>query len=107
MIGSKTLAAVLVTLLGACRAGAETPAPLALERTIALPNVSGRIDHLSVDLARKRLLVAELGNGTVDVIDLDGARAVGRIAGLKEPQGPSCPPIRRASSSIPTRSAPS
>ena len=49
---------------------AEPPAPLVLERTIALKGVTGRIDHLAVDLARKRLFVAELGNGTVDVIDL-------------------------------------
>jgi DNA-binding beta-propeller fold protein YncE len=60
---------------------------LVLDRTIALKDVSGRIDHLAVDLGRKRLFVAELGNGTLDVIDLAAAEVIGRIAGLKEPQG--------------------
>ena len=58
-----------------------------LERTIALKGVTGRIDHLAVDLARKRLFVAELGNGTVDVIDLAAGTVIRRIEGLKEPQG--------------------
>ncbi|MBS0641481.1 MAG: hypothetical protein JSS43_16560, partial [Proteobacteria bacterium] len=58
-----------------------------LEQSIALPGVSGRIDHFSVDLKRRRLFVAELGNNTVDVIDLASASVVYRIAGLKEPQG--------------------
>ncbi|HET6608470.1 MAG TPA: hypothetical protein VFG62_17475 [Rhodopila sp.] len=62
-------------------------APLILERTIPLPNVSGRIDHMAVDLKRGRLFVAELGNDTVDVIDLATGKAVHRIGGLHEPQG--------------------
>jgi len=70
---------------GACQA-AEAP-PLALERTIALKGVSGRIDHMAIDLRRNRLLVAELGNGSVDVIDLTAGQAVHRIGGLREPQG--------------------
>ena len=49
---------------------AEPAAPLVLERTIALKGVAGRIDHMAVDLERKRLFVAELGNGTLDAIDL-------------------------------------
>jgi hypothetical protein len=66
---------------------AEVPPPVVLERTIALKGVTGRIDHLAVDLARKRLFVAELGNGTVDVIDLASGTVIHRIEGLKEPQG--------------------
>ena len=61
--------------------------PLVLERTIVLKGVSGRIDHLAIDLARKRLFVAELGNGTLDVVDLAAGQVVRRIEGLKEPQG--------------------
>ncbi len=41
-----------------------------LENKIVLGKVVGRIDHLGVDLPRKRLLVAELGNNSVAVIDL-------------------------------------
>jgi hypothetical protein len=64
----------------------EAPVQLELERTIALPNVSGRIDHLAVDVPHQRLFVAELGNGSVDRIDLSSGETR-RIGGLKEPQG--------------------
>lgn len=60
---------------------------LTLEAKIPLAHVAGRIDHMAVDLARNRLLVAELGNGTVDAVDIVGGRQVRRIAGLDEPQG--------------------
>ena len=42
--------------------------PLVLEAKIALGNVSGRIDHLAIDLGRQRLFVAELGNNSVSVV---------------------------------------
>jgi DNA-binding beta-propeller fold protein YncE len=69
---------------GATRPG---PSPLVLERTIPLKDVKGRIDHLAIDLAHGRLFVAELGNGTVEAIDLRAGQSVGRIGDLKEPQG--------------------
>jgi len=53
--------------------------PLVLEATIPLKAVAGRIDHMAVDLNKHRLLVAELGNDTVDIIDLATQRAVHRI----------------------------
>jgi hypothetical protein len=64
----------------------ETPA-LKLETKIPIGNVSGRIDHMAIDLARQRLFVAELGNNTVGVIDLKSRHAIRRLDGLKEPQG--------------------
>jgi len=76
---------VAVGLAGAPRAHAEPP--LVLERTIPLHDVRGRIDHMAVDLGRKRLLVAELGNGTVDAIDLSAGTVAHRLTGLHEPQG--------------------
>ncbi len=66
---------------------AEPGPPFVLERTIPLAGVSGRIDHMAVDLRRGRLLVAELGNGTVDAIDLVAGKVVHRVGGLREPQG--------------------
>lgn len=60
---------------------------LVLESTIALPDTPGRIDHMSVDLLRKRLFVAELGNDSVDVVDLGSEKVIRRISGLDEPQG--------------------
>jgi DNA-binding beta-propeller fold protein YncE len=77
---------VLACALAGIGRAAEPP-PLVLERTIPLTDVSGRIDHMAIDPGRNRLFVAELGNGTVDVIDLPAGRAVHRIDGLKEPQG--------------------
>jgi DNA-binding beta-propeller fold protein YncE len=65
----------------------ETQEPLILERTIPLAKVSGRIDHMAVDLRRGRLFVAELGNNTVDVVDIAAGHAIHRIEGLREPQG--------------------
>ena len=66
--------------------------PLMLERKIPLGAVQGRIDHLSVDLARQRLFVAELGNGSLGVIDLQQGKLLHRIESLKEPQGVSYDP---------------
>lgn len=74
--------------LGGC-ARADTSdvgAPFTLEREIALPDVKGRIDHLAVDVAHRRLFVAEIANGTVDSIDLSNGQR-GRITGLARPQG--------------------
>jgi DNA-binding beta-propeller fold protein YncE len=67
-------------------AQAESP-PLILEAKIPLGPVSGRIDHLGIDLKRKRLLVAELGNNSLGVVDLAAGKVPTRIAGLAEPQG--------------------
>lgn len=66
---------------------ADAAPPLVLERSIPLAGVSGRIDHMAIDLARKRLLVAELGNGSVDAVDLVSGKPVHRLNGLREPQG--------------------
>jgi hypothetical protein len=81
----RALCCVVLTLGNA--AAEEPNPPLVLERAIPLQDVSGRIDHMAIDLGRNRLLVAELGNGTADIIDLRSGKAVHRIAGLREPQG--------------------
>src|SRR5438034_2232720 len=62
-------------------------APLALEAKIALGEVSGRIDHLSIDPKRQRLFVTELGNNSLGVVDLAAGKVLRRISGLSEPQG--------------------
>jgi YVTN family beta-propeller protein len=62
--------------------------PLSLVQSISLPNVTGRIDHLGVDKKGERLFVAELGNNSVDIIDLSGGKRISSVTtGLKEPQG--------------------
>jgi DNA-binding beta-propeller fold protein YncE len=61
--------------------------PLQLEGKIPLGDVRGRIDHMAVDLKRQRLFVAELGNDSVGIVDLQNRKLIRRISGLKEPQG--------------------
>ena len=77
---------MLLVALSAPRSNAAEPS-LALERTIALHDVRGRIDHMAIDIARSRLLVAELGNDSVDAVDVAAGTVVHRITGLREPQG--------------------
>jgi hypothetical protein len=62
-------------------------AGLKLEAKIPIGNVSGRIDHMAIDLARQRLFIAELGNNTVGIVDLNSRNVIRTLAGLKEPQG--------------------
>lgn len=75
------------TLLPEIRSGAQTPEGLNFEAKIALGDVRGRIDHMAIDLARNRLFVAELGNDTVGVVDLNSRQVIHRIRELSEPQG--------------------
>jgi hypothetical protein len=49
--------------------------------------VEGRIDHCAVDVPGKRIFIAALGNGTVEVVDLAKGERTTEIKGLKEPQG--------------------
>ncbi len=60
---------------------------LSLATRIDLPNVEGRIDHLSADLKGQRLFVAALGNHTVEVLDLQSGKRIRSIPDLAEPQG--------------------
>jgi hypothetical protein len=68
---------------------AQAPEPLLLqlEGKIPLGDVSGRIDHMAIDLPRRRLFVAELGNDSVAVVDINERRVQHVITGLKQPQG--------------------
>jgi len=82
-----TVCLVTVTMLFIKSASCAEAPTLALERTILLGDVKGRIDHLAVDPGRQRLFVAELGNDTVGVVDLRTNQVRQRIADLQEPQG--------------------
>src|SRR5437879_48655 len=68
-------------------ADAQSAAPLRLVRTIPLPNVKGRLDHMDVDVKGKRLFVAGLENGTFEVVDLQPGKWVRSIPGFKKAQG--------------------
>jgi DNA-binding beta-propeller fold protein YncE len=84
----RTLAiSAVFAVVGLSVAYAADSAPLQLETRIPLGHVAGRIDHMAVDLARQHLFVAELGNNSVGIVDLKTPKVLGRITGLKEPQG--------------------
>src|SRR5258705_10763258 len=59
-------------------------APFVLETKIPLGEVSGRIDHLAIDLKRQRLFVAELGNNRLVVVELASGKVMLRIGGFNE-----------------------
>lgn len=61
--------------------------PLRLVQTIPMPNVKGRLDHMDVDVKGKRLFVAGLENGTLEVVDLQVGKRIHSIPGFKKPQG--------------------
>ena len=69
--------------------------PLKLQQAIELPDTNGRIDHLAVDVGGSRLFVAEVANGSLDIIDLSSGRVVRHVSGLSEPQGVGWLPVQR------------
>lgn len=77
----------LLLFLTATLVRAQSTDPLKLEKTIELPGVQGRIDHMSIDVQRQRLFVSALGNNTLEIIDLNAGKRVNTISGLGEPQG--------------------
>jgi YVTN family beta-propeller protein len=85
MMKNMRLAALF--FLSATLLRAQTIEPLKLVQKIELPEVQGRIDHMSVDMKGQRLFVSALGNNTVEVIDLKAGKRTHTITGLEEPQG--------------------
>jgi DNA-binding beta-propeller fold protein YncE len=69
------------------KAAATVEMPLRLAQTIPLPGVHGRIDHLAVDLPRRRLFVAALANDSVEVVDLRGGTHLRSLPNFRQPQG--------------------
>jgi len=60
---------------------------LSLQKTISLPGVKGRIDHLSINLKDQVVYIAALGNNTVEVVNLKTGKDIHSIQGMHEPQG--------------------
>jgi YVTN family beta-propeller protein len=81
------LAASLIWADPAVAQTQSADAPLVLDTKIPLGEVSGRIDHLGVDVKRRRLFVAELGNDSLAVVDLATGKVLRTIPGFSEPQG--------------------
>jgi hypothetical protein len=62
------------------------PAPLRLIKEIPLTSVESRIDHMAIDTHRNRLLVAAVGNDTLEIVDLNTHQWINRITSLQQPQ---------------------
>jgi len=60
---------------------------LKLEKVIEMPGVSGRIDHMAINLKEQKIYVAALGNNSIEVIDLRKGTIEHSIKELDEPQG--------------------
>src|ERR1700741_4468297 len=101
----KVFAVTLITLLGGgvfaawthAQQGSQAAAPakapareissLQLQQQIPVPNVMGRLDHMSSDPKRRLLFVSALGNNSAEIIDTFAGRVVHSITGLAQPQG--------------------
>ncbi|HAO80636.1 MAG TPA: hypothetical protein DCQ92_17025 [Verrucomicrobia subdivision 3 bacterium] len=82
----RSLALLLLCSVALC-AGAQESNTLKLIKTIPLPGVSGRIDHMAADTQGHRLFIAALGNNTVEAIDFEAGKRLPTISGCSEPQG--------------------
>jgi hypothetical protein len=80
------LCCIAVLLSSAFPVHAERSPALRLVQTLPLPGVSGRLDHMAVDLEKKRLFVAAVAKGTIEVLDLDAGKAINSIPGIKDAQ---------------------
>jgi DNA-binding beta-propeller fold protein YncE len=76
-----------VSLIYPASAQSQPSTPLKLITTIKLPDVTGRIDHLAIDLRNHRFFLAALGDNTVEVVDIESGKRLHTIRGLAEPQG--------------------
>jgi DNA-binding beta-propeller fold protein YncE len=81
------LAVLAISCVTHATSRAQRKKPLRLVQTIPLPKVRGRIDHMDVDVKDKRLFVAGLENGSLEVVDLRAGKWLRSIPGFKKTQG--------------------
>ena len=85
---SYLIALVFLTLCATCiNSGGQEKQLLRLVQTIPIPNVKGRLDHMDVDVKGKRLFVAGLENGSLEVVDLRAGKWSKSIPGFQKAQG--------------------
>lgn len=56
-------------------------------KSISLPHVRGRIDHMALDHAKHQLFVAALGNNSIEVVNTQTLQHMASINGIHEPRG--------------------
>jgi YVTN family beta-propeller protein len=90
----RRISVALLFALGSTTPPAGATPPLLSEtQVISLPGVERRIDHFAIDPTGKRLFVAALGNGTLEVLDIGAGKRITSVTGLKEPQGVAYLPV--------------
>jgi hypothetical protein len=79
---------LILAPMGALNVHAQDRPPLQRVETIPMPNLSGRMDHLGVDIEGARLFAAALGasQNTVEAIHLKAGKRVFSIPGQSMPQ---------------------
>ena len=70
----------------AVQTSAQEKQTLRLVQTIPLPGVKGRLDHMGVDLEKKRLFVAAVTNNSLEVVDLTDGKVTKTLGGFKDTQ---------------------
>jgi hypothetical protein len=85
---TKLLAVCCVVIVAgfAIQASAQEKQAVRLVQTIPLPGVKGRLDHMGIDLEKKRLFVAAVDNNTLEVVDLTAGSVIKSLAGFKDTQ---------------------
>src|SRR6202051_734429 len=86
---TKLLAVSLVNLIPgfATQLSAQKRQALRLVQAIPLPGVTGRLDHMGIDLEKKRLFVAAVANNTLEIVDLSFGKVIKSLPGFKDTQG--------------------
>jgi DNA-binding beta-propeller fold protein YncE len=95
LIGLASKCFAIIALLAVMSMSPTDAQVLALERSIELPGVAGRIDHLALDVEGARLFVAARAANSVEVVDLNASRRSSRLQDVREPQGLAWLPARR------------
>src|SRR5258707_11576689 len=67
-------------------AAAQERQGLRLVQTLPLPGVKGRLDHMAVDLEKKRLFVAAVTNNSLEVVDLTSGKVIKSLTGFSNTQ---------------------
>jgi len=75
-----------LVLLAASSFAAFAAPPLALEKSIPLPDVKGGFDLMAVDVPGQRLFLCAEENNTVEVIDLAAGKRLKSLPGFAEPK---------------------
>jgi hypothetical protein len=73
-ISSIFITAFVLALVCSDGLAAQDNYPLRLVQTIPMPNVNERIDQMDVDVKGKRLFVAGVENGSLEVVDLGAGK---------------------------------